>query len=243
MQEKLTERVRELGNKGIDPVYARVFAEAEDNLRDWTPELREAYKNALGGESKAKLEEAAKRQKKDVSTLANSLMDDSGGKITRTQAVKFAEYELGGSPLSATDQKAYDNFRKSKLTGAGSGSGSGGSEEGGSVVKNPSKFLNAFENMKASIYAFQNVGDLEGANLMRRKLAEFTRKAPLSIEIGYDQYGNPYAKPRGQAANSSQPAAAAAPAQPAGPQYSDRVKAYAQRFGMSLEDAKKELGE
>lgn len=244
VQDNITQRVRALGDKGIDPMYGQVFAEAEEGLREWTPELRAAYKNALGAESAEKLKKADTENKKAIATQANSFMDDSGGKITRSQAVKFAAYELTGSPLSPSEQKAYDNFRKAKLTGGG---GSGGDSDGerGTVLKNPSKFLNSFENLKASIYALENAGDLDGARMVRRKLADFTRKAPLSIEVGYDQFGNPYAKPRGGGQATAPPAQANAQptAQPAGPQYSERVKAYAQRFGMSPEQAKKELGE
>jgi|SRR5262245_195261 len=153
-------------------------------------------------------------------------------------AKEMAQYIMNGTPLSPAAQ----NFRNAqvqkiatqiaKLT-RGGGGGSSPAQQ---------KAVQQFENVKQKVADAAASGNRRLEKEMRQKMdAAFKQLAKYpGLELGYDQSGKwPYQKPRGgQAAPTGQPPLAG----PVMAQPPDAtVKAYAQRFGLSEEQARREL--
>ena len=66
----------------------------------------------------------AKDRRAAITTLANTFTDDF--KVSRQDALRFAQHEIEGTPLSAADAKRYSRIEKYRPSAGGSGGGAAG---------------------------------------------------------------------------------------------------------------------
>jgi hypothetical protein len=179
-------------------------------------------------------------------------------------AESISQHIFNGKPLSAAAEK----WRSPKAAKAQaqlarlSGSVAGGTGTGQNTKA--AKAWQTFEDIKQQVIQREQVGDAKGAEQLRRKMISvhnsLAGRFPGVFELGYgDSEGKwPYVKPRGQGAQpqAGAPALNVAPRdqmyfdlrgvgpgaqqQPQGPSDAE-VNAYAQRFGISPQQARQEL--
>jgi hypothetical protein len=132
--------------------------------------------------------EAQAKMERDIRAQADRLFDDfkgnQGGGISRAQAIRFAQYEITGLPLSPLDQKAYNRVVAPV--------------KAGQPTEGAREKLARFETLKGQLGAARARGDVNAEAAILKRLDEMAARMPSFIETGYDKTGMwPYAKVRG----------------------------------------------
>ncbi len=215
---------RQYMNRQREILGDREFRSNETALERMWEEKKERDRREAARITQAKTDE--ENRKKDVRTQANTIFDDYKSEgISRSQAVRFAELEVNGTPLPAADRKAYDRTVKS------------GKE--GKATPGAKERLAQFEIKKGQLGAAIERGDSVAERAIRKQLDDIMAKMPSYIKTGYgkDDQGRqwPYAKVRGtQQGAAAQQAASESPTRA-----QSRVKLEAN--GYSAEEANREL--
>lgn len=186
--------------------------EALARLRGAIDMERDAKKAEL--EQKEQERKDAKERAAAIRALANTFTDDF--KISREQAVRFAQHEINGSPLSAADAKKYGRIEKYRP----SAGGSGGTGSGKVMVE----IQNADGSM--SVVPFASVsGAINSGTVKQGPRGVFVEGRPASPPPMPGERGGP-------SGPFVPPSALAAPAQPAGQVFTRaQVQAHAKKTG------------
>jgi hypothetical protein len=241
----------------IDKQADRDFQKAAAALGIKKAEALERLRGAIDLERDAKKAEAerleqerkdAKDRKVRADNIAKELFDDL--KISRQQARAFAEFEVNQTPLSKADAKVYNRLEKYRRPTGGVGAFSGADSS------TAQRTISEFETLKN--LAIQGVKSKGGSvqdevEAVRKATAPVVRKMarrPDLFEVGAGSGGYLYAKPRQGAQPQEQmyfdlsggppSVGPGAQQQPQGPSDAE-VNAYAQRFKLSPDQARKEL--
>jgi len=127
-EDRRAQRTQQLLDKQADRDFEESLkraglksAEAIAQMRAAFDLERDARKAEFERQEQARKD--AKDRKAAVTTLANTFTDDF--KVSRQEALRFAQHEIEGTALSAADAKRYGRIEKYRPAAGGTGSGGG----------------------------------------------------------------------------------------------------------------------
>lgn len=127
-EDRRAQRTQQLLDKQADRDFEESIkraglksAEAIAQMRAAFDLERDARKAEFERQEQARKD--AKDRKAAITTLANTFTDDF--KVSRQEALRFAQHEIEGTPLSAADAKRYSKIEKYRPSAGGSGAGGG----------------------------------------------------------------------------------------------------------------------
>jgi hypothetical protein len=139
-EDRRAQRTQQLLDKQADRDFEESIkraglksAEAIAQMRAAFDLERDARKAEFERQEQARKD--AKDRKAAITTLANTFTDDF--KVSRQEALRFAQHEIEGTPLSAADAKRYGKIEKYRPSAGGAGGSGGGSGKVMVEIVNP----------------------------------------------------------------------------------------------------------